>query len=308
MENKNIELTYQSPSLGRVFLSHVLDIFVYLLVTFSLIVAFHQFIPKTKSYKTQNDAIDTIRVESHLYVGTIGGAIYDLPTYLDGQGLPADDISESLDSAMSYFFTVYINEELDHKGEETYLSFKKDASIKGEKMFSSTGERLLVSNDYDGNYLDFYKNTYKNKAIGYLSYKKGFDSARIKLTLIEIGWDVLCALIAASILYLVIPLCFSRGKKTLGFLCSRLSYVDGNGLSPKLPRMIAYFSFQFLAILLLSVLTFLIPIFISIGMMAIRKQRQTFAEYVCNLFPVINEDNKIYVSSREANREVQAEE
>ena len=106
--------------------------------------------------------------------------------------------------------------------------------------------------------------------------------------------------LSAILTYLVPPLIFRRGRKTIGKLIYRVGLVDSQCLSPSLPRFLARFGIFFVLELALSFVTFGIPFIISFTMMAFSKRKQGFPDYMLGLTEISTVKHDIYFNKYEA--------
>lgn len=106
-------------------------------------------------------------------------------------------------------------------------------------------------------------------------------------------------MVAGLLIYLLPLFIFRRGRKTFGKAIYRIGLVDSNFLSPKIGRTIARFCIFYFGVLILSVLTFGIPFFVSFSLMAFSKKKQGFPDYMLGLLEVDTYRTKIFMSTEE---------
>lgn len=105
---------------------------------------------------------------------------------------------------------------------------------------------------------------------------------------------------AAVLVYFIPTLIFRRGRKTLGRLLYRIGYVDPKYFSPGFWRNLIRFLIILFAELILSVVTFGLPLLISFSVMVFSKKKQSFPDYVVGMVEVDNLKQKIYYNKIEA--------
>ena len=105
--------------------------------------------------------------------------------------------------------------------------------------------------------------------------------------------------LACALTYLVPPLIFKRGRKTIGKLIYKIGLVDSKCLNVSTGRFLIRYCIFFLAEIVLSVFSFCVPLLISFSMMCFSKNKQGFPDYMLGINEVETGDNKIYYSMDE---------
>lgn len=105
---------------------------------------------------------------------------------------------------------------------------------------------------------------------------------------------------AAILVYFVPTLFFRRGRKTLGKALYRIGLVDSKCFAPSFLRNLARFSIFLFAELILSIVTFGLPFFISFTMMLVTKRKQGFPDYLLGLTEIDTSKQKIYYNKIDA--------
>ncbi|MCF0113055.1 MAG: RDD family protein [Bacilli bacterium] len=296
-----LNLTYKAPEVRRILAAHAFDFFLSILLSFLFIVTLHQPLSHAPFFVEQTAKRSEIQIDSKLYVKE-NDAVITLVDCLEKEGDTANRQSEALDEAMDYFFAHFIDAELGGKGKETYLSLKAEGKLRDQAMFDGEGKRVLLSPDDDMAYLRYYRDLYGNRVIGYLRYNADYRAVSATLIWMELGVDALSAFLAFGVFYLLIPLCFRRGKSTLGMRLTRLSYVGLNGLSCPWWKVLLSYLFFVPVVVIGSLVAFLIPLGVSITLLSVRKQRQSLANYVLGIYPVSHEGRRVFLSEFEARR------
>ncbi len=293
-EKREITLTYESPHVMRILSTHFFDFFISLVFAFIALIGTFAIIPNLSFYSSALEKRNEELVSSSLYVKN-SGSVTPLLNVVDADTtLSYNEKSQKLDEAMTEFFNVYLANDLPN-GAEIYLSLKVEALYNNEHLFSNTGERVLTNPDYDEAYYSFYVKAYQEKALGYLSYNPVYSSSRdtiIRTVSISIG---LTFLLSFLIFYTIIPLCFSRGKRTLGMLLNKTALVGKDAFSCSYKRFLCHSLFEIIFIIIASIPAFLIPLGISITMIIVRKgDHQSLTDYVTGTYIVSAKDKKIY--------------
>ncbi len=294
-KENHIDITFETPGVFKILSTHFFDWFVSTIFALILLIGTFAIISSLPSYQSALDTRNDTLLASHLYVSDGSSTIPLIDNVDKDNKLSIGEKSQKLDDSLAYFFTVFLKDELNGKGEETYLRFKIDAKKDGTPLFNESGERIFTNPDYDNDYYSFYCDTYKNKALGYLSYNKQYSVSRKTIFWTVSLGIILTFLLSFLIFYLVIPLFFSRGKKTLGMLIIRTALVGKNGFSCSYPRFLCHALFEIIFIITMSIPAFLIPLAISITMIVIRKQdHQSLTDYVVGTYMVSTAQRKVY--------------
>ena len=135
--------------------------------------------------------------------------------------------------------------------------------------------------------------TYLMKNNTYISNTRTINLSFIFLILL------LPIVISVTIFEFIIPLIFRKGRKTLGKLLFKLAVVDKRGLSPSFWRFTARFAIFLFFEVLLSAVSFLIPLFVSIGMFAFSKTNQSFHDYVTLTYVVDTSNSLVYLNKQD---------
>lgn len=292
MENKTYKLTYNIPSFSKIIASYVFDIFSLILISVILLSISLFSMQETPSYKDNLDRRNSLLVESKLYVKK--DSIIQLSSYLeDDSSLTYNEKSEIYNENMLYFFTSFINDEINNTGLTTYNSFKKEGKYQNNFLFNDELERNYTSKDYDVVYYNFYKDLY-SKSLGYLVYDSTYIQTRNYMRMVYIVTFLVTISFSYFIVYLFIPLIFNLGKKTLGMKFTRLSLLGVNGFSLSISRFLLRFLLSYFLMFLGSIFGLLIPCIISITMSIYSKRRQSLLDYICNTYLIDSEDCLIF--------------
>lgn len=175
---------------------------------------------------------------------------------------------------------------------EKYLAFSDDDEIiiplnKSEipyypfKTYFDNFYRLFIDDDLIDNYLVKY----------FPEISAGIKNEGRYVLFIEFPAAYLTA---AILVYYVPTLFFRRGRMTLGKALYHIGLVDQRYFSPSIPRSLARFAIFLFAELILSIVTFGIPFFISFTMMLVTKRKQGFPDYLLGLTEIDASKQKIY--------------
>ncbi len=294
-KEQEIKVTFETPGTGKILSTHLFDWFISMVLGFILLIGTFAIVPLLPTYQNALKERNEILVSSSLYIKKEDRIIPLIDSIGGDKSLSLNEKSEKLDASLSYFFQSYIDTELEGKGKETYLGLKKEAKIDDKALFDNDGNRVYSNPDYDKDYYSFYTDTYSKKALGYLSFKKGYSSSRHVILWTTTSSILLTFLFSFLIFYLLVPLIFSRGKRTLGMLLLKTALVGRDGFSCSLSRFILHALFEIIFIIIGSVVAFLIPLAISVTMIILRKvNHQSLTDYVIGTYVVSISENKLY--------------
>ncbi len=291
------ELTYPLPRFLRSFGAALFDLFTLFTIGMALLFASQQIMRGTPHYQELRSVETTLRLDSRLYIEDNG--VLTLDEYLQSKELTRKEQSEFYECRLDYFFEEFLNEAPSLNGAERYFSDKHKASFNDQPLFDEKGHRISDHTDLDGAYLSFFEEEYSSVALGYLrEFPAYWENAKDMLGL-SLLYGFLSFSIAHILVYLVVPFCFIRGKKTLGMFFAHLSYVEASGLSLPWHKHLFHWFFQFVFIFWGSILAFLLPLALSIGMSMLRKDHQNLGDYLFNIHMIDDQNQKVFRTSLE---------
>ncbi len=296
MEEKTetIEIKATTPKFFRLASSALFDALTVILLTFLFSLATFPLYFLTPSYKEPTLFREEIMLSSHLYEQNDGGVRLISTSLKENSSLTFEEKNARLEEALSYCYTVYLNEELEGKGAEKLNSYYQASSYQGTRLFGDDGSRLLKDEAYEEAYLNAYCDIAESHGVSDLDLKAGFADARVKIlwgyaTTFLISFSLSCL-----VLLLAVPLCFKKGKRTLGMLLTKLAYLDQWGFSPSWKRWLLRFLFQWILILCGAFFTFGATLVFSCAFSAWRKDHQSISDYVLAVYPVDASTSEIY--------------
>ncbi len=305
MEEKTetIEIKATTPKFFRLASSALFDALTVILLTFLLSLATFPLYFLTPSYKEPTLFREEIMLSSHLYEQNDGGVRLISTSLKENSSLTFEEKNARLEEALSYCYTVYLSEELECQGKEKLNSYYKASSYEGTRLFGDDGARLFEEEAYEEAYLNAYCDIAESHGVSDLDLKAGFADARVKIlwgyaTTFLISFSLSCL-----VLLLAFPLCFKKGKRTLGMLLTKLAYLDQWGFSPSWKRWLLHFLFQWILILCGAFFTFGATLVFSCAFSAWRKDHQSVSDYVLAVYPVEASSSEIYAKEEELMKE-----
>ena len=210
-------------------------------------------------------------------------------------------------------FIVFISNEYGEESKEEiqkmYDDFRLNDNMKedGIPYFIVSDNKIIENNNSENNnitptdYVNIYTNFIDNTCNGYLlSIDKTLYEYTSFLSKTIIFWELIPTFFFSGILtWLVPPLVFKRGRKTIGKLIYKISAVNSKYLNLSIGKTIARFSIFFFGIITLSFVTLGVPMIISFSMMAFSKQKQSFPDYMLGIYEVNTSEDKVYFSKEE---------
>lgn len=299
-QEKVIELEYQGIRISKNFAIRFLDLFLCVVLGLILNVITLFVIQENPLYQEMTQKQYDYMLSSQLYQETKDenqntAIINSYRFYMDEDKLTNDEKSLHLDENLTFFFGTYVNEELSNEGMKFYLDAKSEQQTEdGKEMFDKEGKRLLISDDYDLAYFNAYGNILENTALGYLNVKEDYLATRKNISLFYLIGIPLTFILAYTIIYYILPLFFSRGKKTLGMIITKTALLSADGMSVKAGRFTCYFLFKLFIVFIGSFAALLIPLGVSITMIVLSKSHQSLSEYVANVYLVSTESQTVY--------------
>ena len=301
MEEKTdaIEIKATTPKFFRLASSALFDAFTVVLLSLLLCLATFPIYFATPAYQEPTSLREEIMLDSHLYEQNDGGVRLISTSLKENDSLTFSQKNEKLSASLSYCYTIYLNVELEGKGSEKLNSYLVAESYEGSQLFGLDGSRLLKDDTYEEAYLNAYCDVLENHGINDLNWKAGFSNARTEILWGYVVTFLITFSLSCFVLLLAVPLCLSKGKRTLGMLLTKLAYLDQWGFSPSWKRWLLRFLFEWILILCGSFFAFGIPLVFSCAFSAWRKDHQSISDYVLAIYPVDASSSEIYAKEEE---------
>lgn len=142
----------------------------------------------------------------------------------------------------------------------------------------------------------FYVEAIDGTAIPLISTVEAYIDAS-RTTFLSMGGSLIGSLFLGAFLsFFLPPLFFRRGRQTLGLKAMRLAVLTAKAVPPSLSRTAARSLIFLLIEVLLSIFAFLLPLLVSITMVMVRKDRQSFHDYVAGTYVVDSSDMPVFLS------------
>lgn len=298
IEKPKVEVSYSKASLSKRMIASVIDL---CLIFFTCIVLFTCFIYPIRNlpiYTKQIDIQNSLRIESNLYVDEnttiLNYASND--ENLSNYSLKKDYLSSKIEA-------FYANKTFFSSNSE-YLSYQERKleakSQDGLNLFKTENDNIVETNQKPEEYYNFYYSEIENYCFSYLFNCPSYGEATSTIFLI-IVISLLIFLVVSFLIYIVIlpTTCFKRGRQTIGMKMFKIALIGVDGMNVKLDRYLCRCLFTLSIMYFLDFFSFLIPLFISLGMMYISKTNQNLTDYVFNQYYIDCKDDDIYLDQGE---------
>lgn len=309
MEEINIQ--YQRPLFYKRVLANVVDALLCAFLGLIIFLSSMSIIKSTSAYKSAENRITNTQKNSGLYV-LENYRYYDIVSYYkNDKTITALKHKELLSTAIGDFISYLDSSGLNESAQKVQKHY--DEYRLGEKMVyegvacfikDSTG-KIVENTECSLSYKDYAEKIYAvyidNYATGYLitEVPNMYKDTRFVSNIIFLISIPVAIVLACALTYLVPPLIFKRGRKTIGKLIYKIGLVDSKCLNVSTGRFLIRYCIFFLAEIVLSVFSFCVPLLISFSMMCFSKNKQGFPDYMLGINEVETGDNKTYYSMDE---------
>ncbi len=292
MEVKYSRARFSARMLG--FLADLIIMFIFGLI---LVVSTHAILQNATFYKNASSRMKAVEIDSGLYIADTSGEAISLVEYYT---VETDEdygtVNEKLETALTNF---YKNEKFfddTNEGSKRYFDLK----LKSELFIYKdvTHKELIPSLESSQKDLyKFYAQTLTEDARLFLTRNSDYSNAVRVLNWSFIGLVIVMPVVVSfTVFEYVIPMIFKKGRRTLGKLMFRTGLVDERGLSPKVGKFtIRFLLFLFIEVLL-SLVTFGIPLIISVSLFFFSKNKQPFHDYMTGVHLVDIDGKRIFMT------------
>ena len=291
----NKELEYNKAKIYKRFFAAFIDLFCVFLMTFILFSLTNMVLPHIESYSSLVEKRNNLLDESHLYDENylvITDVITDekeFPTFNSKKDYLSEHIEEFYNSSLYFDDLSEIKEEYDKR--------RIEYRYNGIKLFDYNENNEIIELNVSPEYLtNFYIEEVNNYCLKYLFNNIDYVETTRIISLVSILNFACWLILMVTLFYLVFPLwIFKRGRLTIGKRIFSIGLIDGNALNITNSKYILRFLFILFIMFILSFFSFLLPIFVSIGMMLISKRQQDLVDYIFNNYVVDIKDSEIYL-------------
>lgn len=312
------EIEYYRPKFTRKLAASFMDAFIFSLLSLLFVVISKAIGDVTPTYKQNSSELDTIKLDSGLFLEDNDGLVRDVVTIynLDTE-TNSSVVEKEVVSSINNFFT-YVNNNLSHELYESMIKEFDELRLDQKLIYSYEGNTYKLFIQKDGkvvknnevvipskSYISFYKNYIDNYALGYFHSKIDRVVTLEKYFSYVMAIEVIVGVLVGSIInYYVFPLIFRRNRYTLGRLTYKIGLVNKDVLHVSFGQFTLRFLIIFFLEIALSFVTFGIPIIFSFTMSLVTKKKQYFHDYLLGIEEVDLQDNQVYYSKDEVNAPV----
>ena len=211
-------------------------------------------------------------------------------------------VTSSIDNFLEYSKANLNLEDYEEIKNDYYTSLTSaDIVYDGVKMFVKE-DGLLKENELCkaplSKYYEVYSNYVDSRLMTYLStkYIAYFEATKYMSNMVLFLEIPVAYVLAGLVVYLLPPLIFKRGRRTVGKALYGVGLVNKDCLNLSGKQFAIRFVIFYFAIYLLSIVTLGIPMIISFTLMAFSKGRQGFADYMLNFTEIDMTKSTIYNS------------
>ena len=312
------EIEYYRPKFTRKLAASFMDAFIFSLLSLLFVVISKAIGDVTPTYKQNSSELDTIKLDSGLFLEDNDGLVRDIVTIynLDTE-TNSSVVEKEVVNSINNFFT-YVDNNLSHELYESMIKEFDELRLDQKLIYSYEGNTYKLFIQKDGkvvknnevvipskSYISFYKNYIDNYALGYFHSKIDRVVTLEKYFSYVMAIEVIVGVLVGSIInYYVFPLIFRRNRYTLGRLTYKIGLVNKDVLHVSFGQFTLRFLIIFFLEIALSFVTFGIPINFSFTMSLVTKKKQYFHDYLLGIEEVDLQDNQVYYSKDEVNAPV----
>ena len=296
-----MEVVFTKARFSHRIFAFMVDLFLMTVTSLLLILASRQLVGLAPFYKNAVNGIREVQIASHLYEQDEKGDTVVLCEFYNPESEEdCQKYNVDLDKALKAFYSDpnFFDQSDSNSGLALYMKQRLDTGyfIYTDDSHTDVAPKddVLASTIYKT-----YSKIMKEDALSYMAKNTLYieSSRTINLSFILLIL-VTPIVISVFIFEYIIPLCFKRGRKTIGKFLFKLGVVDVQGLSPSFWRFTARFAL-FLFIEVLMSVAFFIPLIISMTMFSVSKLGQSFHDYVTNTYVVNCEESRIFMNKEE---------
>ena len=312
------EIEYYRPKFTRKLAASFMDAFIFSLLSLLFVVISKALGDVTPTYKQNSNELDTIKLDSGLFLEDNDGLVRDVVTIynLDTE-TNSSVVEKEVVNSINNFFT-YVDNNLSQELYESMIKEFDELRLDQNLIYSYEGKTYKLFIQKDGkvvknnevvipskSYISFYKDYIDNYALGYFHSKIDRVVTLEKYFSYVMAIEVIVGVLVGSIInYYVFPLIFRRNRYTLGRLTYKIGLVNKDVLHVSFGQFTLRFLIIFFLEIALSFVTFGTPIIFSFTMSLVTKKKQYFHDYLLGIEEVDLQDNQVYYSKDEVNAPV----
>ena len=296
LAKSKIELEYTNAKIYKRLFASFIDFFTIFLSTFIFFSLTNMVLPQIDAYKNLVEEKSNLLVESGLYNNelTLVLDVVQNDEEFSTAKEKGDYLKKSIDGFYEsiYFFT----SEESQKIKEDYNERKVNYVVDDTHIFSLDGENIVENPVNPQYFYDFYVEEINNYSLPFLNQNEEIINANKILSITSYVSFSIWLLLFVLFFELFFPLVvFKRGRLTLGRKVFSIGLIDVNALNIKTSKYLGRVAFIVIVMYVIGFFSFLLPLFVSLGMMFISKRHQDLVDYVFNTYVVDIKKDEIYL-------------
>ena len=307
-EDEGIHIQYHKALMSRRIFSKFVDFLLAFVFGLLFFLMMRGIINSTSFYKEKKNYVDHIMLDSGLYIEK-DDERYDVVSYYKNQDTSAKEKMTVYQDVITSFIK-FVKDDNATNGktiQDNYDSYRLELKKDDQYLFVKKDNEIIFNPDYTGSdvyqtYIDAcYEPYIDNQCRSYLLslFPEYMSSNKFMSNMIVFVELPVAVFLSCVVVFVIPPLIFRRNRQTVGMLIYHIGKADNSLLSVKLGRFLIYEAIFTFGIMLLSFFTLGIPLFVSATMMIATKGKQTFPEYMCQLYDLDITKDKIYYSVSE---------
>ena len=301
MENQKTEVVYTKAKLSKRVVGLIIDFAIFAFTAIILFTISNVIITKTPFYTGKINDLNQMRTDSKLFVynDTVINYVSDdvrFPTYTDKKDELSSRINDFYHNATYISDITATNTDYDNRR----LAATAVVDNVTVNLFEKNGDMVVEKNVSAELLYNFYVDEVEDKCmVLLLNNATYFNLTRFSflVSLVEI---IVGIVISFTLYFYVLPTtCFKRGRQTIAMKLQKIGIININAVNETFGKYTLRFLFMFFVFLPLNFVSFLIPTFVSLGMMYFTKTNSSLVNYVFNDYIIDVESQDIYLDDLE---------
>lgn len=292
------EVVYTKAPVGKRMYAHLIDVLIFIFTGIILFTISNISIKNFSFYKQNAIDLHNLREDSCLYVDD-----QIITTYVqDDEKFPnTEDKKDELRWRILEFYNnpTYFSDVSEQMAK--YDKRRLDALNESTHLFIRNDEGIVVENTVEAQLLyDFYVAEVSDYSIIAL-YQNSEYIWLLRFSFIAtVVQIVIASFISFAIYYVILPTTvFRRGRQTIGMKLNKIAIISIHAVNETLPIYLLRSLFMYIVFVPVNVASFLVPTFISLGMMHFTQTNSSLVNYIFNDYIVDIKDQDIYLNDLE---------
>lgn len=287
------ELVYDKAPLYKRWFGAFIDIFIMAALALILYGIAAVITNQVGAYRNVLETRERVQEESGLYLkdGTL------ITTSLEESDSTIQEKKDELQGIVEGFYGSFLQDDV---MAEAYEQRKASACDNLDVPYFTQVDGHYVEGTFPPDvYYDFYKSEIENFAIPALSLVPDYNWATRIVTVTSVVELFLAFAIGYTFSFLLMPLFIRRGRRTVGMFIFKISLIGDDALNVTGKRLVARELLSFFILFCLSCFTFGIPILVSLTMMHLSRNSQSFLDYMTGTYVVDSSKQDVYLDYSE---------